>query len=134
LAIGVFASTPTAKAQSWALIGTANVPFAFQVGSLEMPAGVYAIHRVSPYQLVLRGHLVNQSLWAHAVKTREAPDKGSMIFRRYVDTYFLEQVWEAGNNDGVEIPMSKAEKAAQIASNQKAASSSQVAFNSTPRR
>jgi hypothetical protein len=136
LAIGVFASTLTAKAQSGTLIGIANVPFAFQVGSLEMPAGVYEIHRASTNVLTLKGKANRETVFmlVHATETRKAQDQGNLVFHRFGDTYFMGQIWEAGVNFGAECTKSQAEKEIARAENRPAAGLTQVAFNSTPRR
>jgi hypothetical protein len=135
LAIGVFASTPTAKAQSGSLIGTANVPFAFQAGSQMLTAGVYEIHRVSTNLLDLRGpNQVRHFVPVNAAETRKATDKGTIVFHRYGDTYFLGQIWEAGATFGAECAESHAEKEILRKANRPTAGLTQVALNPTPRR
>jgi hypothetical protein len=135
LAIGVFASTSTAKAQSGSLIGTANVPFAFQAGGQMLPAGVYEIHRVSRLLLELRGpNQVGHLVLVNAAETRKAEDKGTMVFHRYGDAYFLGQIWETGATFGAECAESQAEKEISRKTNRPTASLTQVALNSTARR
>jgi hypothetical protein len=135
LAFGVFASSPTAKAQSGSIIGTASVPFAFQAGSQVLPAGAYEIHRVSKNLLDLRGpNQVRHFVLVNAAETRQAPDKGTMVFHHFGDTYFLSQIWEAGANFGAECAESQAEKEISRKTNRPTADLTQVALNSTPRR
>jgi hypothetical protein len=134
LAIGVFASTHSAQAQQFgSLIGTATIPFTFQAGTQEMPAGVYEIRRVATNALQLRGgpKLEAHYVSTHTTEAAKTPKNGSVVFHRYGDTFFLGQVWVAGTPFGAECYSSKAEDEMR-ASTHKAPASIQLSFNSSP--
>ena len=135
LSIASLVSASSAQAQTKFEMGTVDVPFAFQVGSQKMPAGTYRIEHVLEHLVLLHGP--NQSAHfasVHGALALIAPAKGSVVFHRYGDTYFLGQVWVAGEVDGTECPKTQQEREALQASHQIVASDTQLALNSSPRR
>jgi len=99
--IAAFTSTGI-KAQS--LDVRANIPFAFRVGQVQMPAGEYVIHEPQPGVLQLR-----EAGGRHAVMTTQIVgklrtnllDTGEVEFHRYGGTYFLAEVWRAASDTGI---------------------------------
>lgn len=91
----------------------AQIPFDFQVGDKEIPAGVYTVDRVNADGSLLR---ISSRDSRHNVLTtaNEASSKGEgakgsrLIFRKYGDRYFLAAVWDG--NDGRTLPESKSER------------------------
>ena len=134
LLIGLLVSAPSAQAQSTFEIGTVDVPFAFQVAGQKIPPGTYRIEHVSEHVVVLRGsNQAPHSTSVHRAVALVAPAKGSVVFHRYGDTYFLGRVWIAGEVEGMECPNSRQEREALQASKQSVASDTQLALNSSPR-
>jgi len=132
LTIGSLASTQSALAQSETL-AEVNVPFAFHTPTQTLPAGLYIVDRESGSMLRLRGTgSAGGFVITHdAIKTH-APDHGFAVFERYGDTYYLRQIWTAGNTVGLECAKGKAEKESMQAKNMQAPSSIELALNSVP--
>lgn len=92
-----------------------NVPFAFNVANKTLPAGEYRVSIVNPSsdRSVLR--FTSASGESTMVRTIDvqgwAAAKGKLSFHHYGDSYFLAQVWMAGEATGLATPTSKAEKA-----------------------
>jgi hypothetical protein len=135
LTIGSFAMTQPASAQDGATLAVANIPFAFQTELQTLPAGMYRIRQESSGRLIL---LLGPGKASGYVSTISATkphrsDHGTLVFDRLGDKYFLRQIWTAGSADGLECPMSHAEKASLVAANQQAPSSTEVAINVVPK-
>jgi hypothetical protein len=100
----------------------ANIPFEFSAGAKTLPAGKYTIACVNPTsdQKVLQIRSLDGRnsavLQMHSVngKTQEG---AKLVFHRYGDRYFLAQAWTPADNIGMEAPKSRAERAAEVASN-----------------
>ena len=132
LMIGSLASIPSALAQnSGRALAEVDVPFAFHTPTQTLPAGSYVLDRETANLLLLRekssargGFVITHG----AIKTR-APKHGVVVFERYGDTYYLRQIWTAGNNTGLECTMGKAEKEHMQAKSMPAPSSIELALN-----
>jgi hypothetical protein len=133
LAIGSLVSTQSALAQSSAPLAKVNIPFAFQAGSKAMPAGMYQIDREARNLILLHGpgQAAAYMETSDAIKVH-APDHGNLLFARYGNTYFLRQIWTAGNPIGLECPKSRLEKESLQANSKQAPSSTEVAINGVP--
>jgi hypothetical protein len=118
LAIGSLASTQFASAQTSATISKADIPFAFQTPTQLLPAGTYLIVEESNHLIRLQGTSKGGFVVTHDATKSHAPTRGSIVFDRYGDKYYLRQVWTAGNKVGLECPKSRAEKANMQAKNQ----------------
>jgi hypothetical protein len=133
LTIGSLASTQPASAQSQTPLAEANIPFAFQMGTQTLPAGMYRIDRQSGHLVLLRGpgHTAGFVETHDAVRSRAA-NHGTIVFDHSGNKYYLRQIWTAGSTDGLECPKSRAEKESLQAINKQAPDSTEVAFNSVP--
>ena len=136
VAVGLFASTGNAKAQDGSRIDV-RIPFAFQVGSKQMPAGSYAMHvrfRHKVVQLEEVGSRKPASVLLTGVPSED--DKiqttGRLIFHRYGDRYFLREVWEGENGLGLVSALSPEEK--MMFRHQQGVTQRQLAFNANPAR
>lgn len=91
-----------------------NVPFAFQAGDQEMPAGEYRLETevtgAGQFQLLRQvdGDAVVILMTLPVESKAENPDP-ALIFHRYGQTYFLAQIW-SGGADGRELFKSNREK------------------------
>jgi hypothetical protein len=134
LSLGSLVATQSASAQSTA-VAEVNIPFAFHTPTQTLPAGAYRVDR-SGNLLILTstdskaaGFVLTHS----AIKT-QAPNHGYVVFERYGDTYYLEQIWTAGENTGIECPKGRAEKESMMAKNTTTAPSSvELALNAIPK-
>jgi hypothetical protein len=133
LTIGALATTQSASAQSNTAVGQATIPFAFQTDKRTLPAGTYRIDVASSHILRLKGpgNAGGFIVMNDAYKTN-TPTRGSMVFDRYGDQYFLRQVWVAGSGHGYECPKGRAEKGVLQAKNRQSPDSTELAFNAKP--
>ena len=114
--ITIIAVSASAKAQSLEYRLTANIPFDFSVANKKLPAGKYWISRAqqSNGDLVVQirstdGHS-NISGLTIPVVTNNPMSKGSLVFHRYGEEYFLSKIWPAGGLTGRELPKSRTER------------------------
>jgi hypothetical protein len=104
--------TTAASAQTVKL--NVTVPFSFIVNGAALPAGEYSVSSMDDHGTVLAIHNLNSKatslVSSIACVKRDYPTQSKLIFRRYGDRYFLNQIWTEGNNDGRELPPSAREK------------------------
>jgi hypothetical protein len=131
LAIGTLASSPFALAASDKDLGTVNIPFSFRIEKQELPLGTYQLRLTADKVLLLQGS--NGETHRIAVlpsSSQKSPQTGYVIFRRYGEIYFLGQVWQGGNNTGLECYPTPVEKQIAIALKQSTAGLTQIALSS----
>jgi hypothetical protein len=113
--IGAF--TISAQAQS---VGTqkvvANIPFAFNVGNTNLPAGKYTITVLNPTSdrkiLQIRSTNGRSSAMVQTnVVTGKTSDDAKLVFHRYGDRYFFAQAQMAGDAASLAAVKSSAERA-----------------------
>ena len=97
----------------------ADIPFAFNIGDRSFPAGHYRVTRINQASditvLAIKssdGRLSKLTLTTRVENTgwRE-PNR--LVFNRYGDQYFLSSVRRSAGEDGLELPLSGAERALQ---------------------
>jgi hypothetical protein len=94
----------------------AQVPFDFVVGDKTMHAGEY---QVNPLNDDGNAIVISNNNGDRAVRlsyTAERSDKqlrAKLVFHRYGSTYFLSQIWMAGQATGRELPKTRQERAAE---------------------
>ena len=86
-----------------------NVPITFYVGNTELPAGEYTIKRVLPSDpdvLEIRSSDGKTAVLISgiAAESTTTPAKTELIFKKYGSAQVLSQIFEAGNQTGVELP------------------------------
>ena len=112
-------AVPTTQGQSLTTKIKAHIPFDFVVGDQKLPAGNYSIGRAqqgSGDVVVLISSMdqfANVFRVTSAVQRFEPKRKGTLVFHKYGDQYFLFQVWPAGAATGRAITMSRREKEIQ---------------------
>jgi len=103
---GIVAATASAQTTS-----KANVPFAFKVGSKQLPAGTY---KVSALSNQMGAKIQNTESYASAMSVVGATDsenKGcKLIFHHLAGQYFLSEIWIGTGARGMAIPTSREEK------------------------
>ena len=92
----------------------ATIPFEFAVGDATLPAGDYIVTRMmsSGETIAVRGTGSAVRLTSLIVKAQPAKNS-KLVFHRYGNTYFLSEVWIAGNTNGRKLIKSKAEEQLQ---------------------
>jgi hypothetical protein len=92
----------------------ANIPFAFTVGNVTLPAGEYRVEKVqdSSPALLIQGTDRGASIivMTSAVEVNAPQAQTKLIFLRHGKRCFLSQVWTAGNTRGRELQNSRKEK------------------------
>jgi hypothetical protein len=132
LAIGALTSATHAVAQE--LAAKVDVPFAFQNGSQHLPAGTYRIDLNSEHVIILRGTAPNAAgvAMTNPEQRAKVQAKGTVIFRRYGDHYFLHEIWMPESTTGRKFVTSRAEqkeKQLQIGEISTAPSNVELALN-----
>ena len=92
----------------------AKIPFDFNVGDKKLPAGEYTFSHLSGFStrnLISVGS-VDASTYQFTVGTEVliAKNKSTLVFHKYGDQYFLEQIWSAGEREGTQVPESRSER------------------------
>jgi hypothetical protein len=135
LVTGLFASSGAAHAQSSSIL-RANIPFAFQAGFEQMPAGRYEIVLISDNLMVLRNMDPGKSV-AQIVQVKWSPGRtfqaqAQLVFQQYGDRYFLRAARERGTVL-IEWPPSRAEREIRRSQNHRVAQTL-TAVNAEPNR
>ena len=94
----------------------AKIPFDFNVGDKKLPAGEYTFRRLSEFSdsKVMSVSSVDastrmfQSTLVAQVLTPK--NESTLVFHRYGDQYFLEQIWRDGEQEGTQVPESRSER------------------------
>jgi hypothetical protein len=97
----------------------ATVPFDFVIGNHVYPAGEYALKSITINDVPIRVENLQEAtsrfILSGTCTSDEQSTSTKLVFHRIGDRYFLYQVWEQGNTEGREFPVSPAER--QIAQN-----------------
>jgi hypothetical protein len=114
LLVGVLAAAAQAQTSSAQKV-VASIPFTFNVGQTELPAGKYTITVVNPSsdRKVLQIRNADGRLSAMIQTTsvlRNAAGDAKMVFHRYGDRYFFAQAQMAGDTTSLAAVKSKAER------------------------
>ena len=94
----------------------AKVPFAFKVGTTQMPAGTYNIQNELGTNLVLvRNVRTGTSVVAMGLQEAPSEKTNKLIFHRYGSQYFLTEIVGEKGSQGMVFRATKQEKELQIA-------------------
>src|SRR5580700_10218506 len=98
-----------AYAQSYA---KANVPFAFNLGAAQLPAGTYEVKVTSqsPSVIMIRNHETGAAALSIARTDGAGSTESKLVFDRIGNQYFLIEVWNGLGADGMIVPTSKHQK------------------------
>lgn len=90
-----------------------NIPFLFTAGETTLPAGKYAVKRISQSSLVIQNLTMPRAVAiVSAVGSVEGGGRAAaakLVFRAYEGEHFLSQVWMPGHSAGREVPVSRTE-------------------------
>jgi hypothetical protein len=95
----------------------AKVPFDFSMGDQKLQAGEYTFSRLSPDSKIMLVSSVeaNTSVFQSTFETQVLTPKNesTLVFHKYGDQYFLEQIWLGGEQEGTQLPESRSERTIQ---------------------
>ena len=89
----------------------ANIPFPFIVAHQTLPAGHYIVSPANADALGIHD-ANNRGTFVPTESTQRSANDNSckLVFHRHGDTYFLSEVWVAGNSNGRTLFRSRAER------------------------
>jgi len=93
----------------------ADIPFGFTINDTTMPAGKYSIKRVSaenPGVMVISSTNEHRNVLfvVNSAQAKSEPHQTELIFDRVDDQYFLSEIFESWDVNGVKLPMSRSER------------------------
>lgn len=90
---------------------TADIPFPFVVAGQTLPAGHYIVSPASTDSLGIHdAHNRGTFVPTQSAERSGSDNRCKLVFHRYGDTYFLSEVWVAGNPRGKTLFRSRAER------------------------
>jgi hypothetical protein len=94
----------------------AKVPFAFKVGTAQMPAGIYSIKSNAGSNVFLvRNVQTGTSALAMAREGSPSKETNKLIFHHYGSQYFLSGIVGDKGSQGMVFPATRQEKALELA-------------------
>jgi hypothetical protein len=91
-----------------------KIPFDFSMGDKKLQAGRYTFSRSSSDGKIMLVSSVDAetSVFQSTIGTEvlAAKNESKLVFHRYGDQYFLEQIWTAGVRRGTEVLESRSER------------------------
>jgi hypothetical protein len=90
---------------------TVNVPFSFELGEKQFPAGEYMVQvgGLGPYVTIRSADSKHSALALAQPAVKTLPQHlGGLTFNKYGDRYFLSKIWT--NDMGHEVRKSRAER------------------------
>jgi hypothetical protein len=107
--LSVMFNITSVNAQSYV---KANVPFAFNVGQKQLPAGTYEVNVEGTASTMIMIRNIETGESALALAGSEAPriTENKLVFDHVGNEYFLSQVWRESDSPGKSIPTSKRER------------------------
>jgi hypothetical protein len=112
--VAVWATTAQSQAAGPQLM-RAVIPFAFHVGSRELPAGDYRITVLNPSSdqkvLQIRSTDGRFSAIVNTLSAKmKSPERSKLVFHRYADSYFFAQAQVSGEPTALAAVKSSAER------------------------
>ena len=109
----LFAAVASANAQLIYPV-RAKIPFDFSVGDNKLQSGEYIFSRLSPESkiMLVRSADANTSVFqpTFGIQVLTSKNESKLVFHRYGDLYFLEQIWTGGQQAGTLVPESRSER------------------------
>ncbi len=89
----------------------ADVPFAFTVGTAQLPAGCYQIIAgQTDSTIMLRNCKTGAAVVSQVRPEYPSNTKSQIVFHRLGSKYFLAEIWGAAGNSELTVPASRQEK------------------------
>jgi hypothetical protein len=99
---------PVVQAQQTIL--RANVPFAFNIGDKQLPAGTYVVREMDRGTLIQSKDGVNSVLGIYNYAEPSKDNATKLVFHRVGDHYFLAEICTSARGQGLSVPQSRLEK------------------------
>jgi hypothetical protein len=131
----VFASlSQTLHAQTQVSVARAYVPFAFKYGSEHWSRGVYTIDMSNSIVLTLHGSAGSVMALTRKDGNDRPAERSRLVFVKFGDRLFLDQVWITGNAGYIAVYRTKEEKRAarELGLNGAVPTQIELALESTP--
>lgn len=111
LGMSVVLAIGMAHAQIGGDVLKVKIPFNFNVGTQNFPAGEYSLKPLLPHTMLLQNQArqVLTSIGTNSVESREAQKSVKLVFNGYGGQYFLAQIWNAGDSIGQQLIKSPVE-------------------------
>ena len=90
-------AAPALHAQAGQRGAKVNVPFAFEVGKTQLPAGQYVITRINADMLLVRGDSAHALVMVNHEEASGPTQRGKIVFVRYGEKYFMHELWSPGS-------------------------------------
>jgi hypothetical protein len=95
----------------------ANVPFAFKVGTVQVPAGTYSVKRDLDSNIVmLRNVKTGTAVLALVSLQLASKTTGKLIFHHVGSQYSLTEIWGIDGNPGMVLSTPKGKREREVAS------------------
>src|SRR5271169_6125927 len=107
VAISLMVSATGAFAQGYA---KATVPFAFKVGSAQLPAGTYTVKVEEQNTISIHNGDSNAAALSNARRECPRNTAAKLVFHKAGNQYFLAEIWRDSSTEGMIVPASKQEK------------------------
>jgi hypothetical protein len=93
-----------------------HVPFAFKVGTAQMPSGNYSVKREAGSSIITVRN-VKTGITVQAPVRPESPSKQTekLIFQHYGRQYILAEVWGTAGSDGMALSPTKQKRNLELA-------------------
>lgn len=94
----------------------AKIPFDFSVGDKKLAAGEYTFSRLSGFsdsKMMSVSSVDASTRMFHstlAAQVLTPKNESTLVFHRYGNQYFLEQIWMDGEQEGTQVPESRSER------------------------
>jgi len=113
----------------------AKIPFDFSVGNKKLAAGEYTFSRLSGIAdnrtMLVRSEDSSTRMFQSTLVAQVLTPKNEsiLVFHKYGDQYFLEQIWTSGEQEGTQLSESRSERTIrrQLAQTQQSNMSGKVA-------
>lgn len=96
----------------------ATIPFAFNVGTTQLPAGIYRIKAdLLSSSVTIRNSNNSAVIFAHVQREYPGEKNQKLVFRHANDRYFLAEIWGERGSEGLKLrapkPVNRVEEAKQ---------------------
>lgn len=99
--VALLAAMPLCAQAQERTFAKADVPFAFAVENVDLPAGTYTVSVLPPYNMIkVQSTDGRKTAMVSAMPSQRTGEsqQTKLVFNRVGSHYFLVQVWERGNN------------------------------------
>lgn len=114
VAFAALLAQPGVKAQSLGTTVIADIPFAFQIDSQQLPAGKYRLETQGNGIMWVKSNSASGVMLVMADHLNTPATKGAVVFHHYGNQYFLREVRTAGSGDTLWSTETKAERRAKV--------------------